>query len=247
MSNLKAASLHVLAEDRRICIWEVNPVMKGNIKFWKDFSKELKDLDVIYAIYMYLKNMDVKDFNYKELHPKLEMYKQTVVQDQKQNSHAFITFLYARHDWYEFGNEHRDPRWIETQKFYLSYKGKKGRYMVRVSQDTLYKQYKYYIKHKCSGQSKFRKSTSFFEEIADIGITVHKKPARLGSKMRLFADIEYSKVNTEWKRIYKVDCPAFSFNRSKYAHRVHRYLNKPDANMEYDTESEVESESEEKN
>jgi hypothetical protein len=244
MSNLPSASLHVLAEDRRICIWDVNPIMKGNKEFWDKFNAELKDLDTLHAIYTWLKNMDVKDFDYKTLHPKLVFAKQDVVIDQKQNSHAFIPFLYEKHDWCDFGNAERDPYWSDSQKFYIKYKGKEGRYMVRVCQDTLYKQYRFYIKNKCTGT--YRKDTTFFKELVDIGITVHTKPVRLGSKMRKCVDIEYDKVNKEWNRIYKVDCPPFSFNNSKYALRVHRFFrNLPNPALGDDTESDVGSDSEE--
>jgi hypothetical protein len=165
--------------------------------------------------------------------------------DQKQNSHSFIPFLYEKHDWYDFGNTERDGNWSDSQKFYIKYKGKEGRYMVRVCQDTLYKQYRFYIKNKCTGA--YRKETTFFKELEDIGITVHKKPTRLGSKMRKCVDIEYPKVNKEWNRIYKGDCPAFSFNKHKYALRIHRvFRNLPNPNFEDESESEM-SDSEEKN
>jgi hypothetical protein len=113
--------------------------------------------------------------------------------------------------------------------------------MVRVCQDTLYKQYKYYIKDKCTG--KHRKETTFFKELEDLGITVYKKPARLGSKMRKFVDIEYNNVNEEWNRIYNVDCPPFSFNKKKYALRLHRFF-RNEKNPKRDNETdETDSES----
>jgi hypothetical protein len=245
MSNVVSASLHVFAEDRRIVIWAVNPVLKGNTKFWDAFNAELKDLDVLHAIYTWLKNMDLTGFDPKKLHPKLVHTKQEVVQDQQQKSHSFIAFLMDKHDWHGYGREQdfkgtKDPRWYDGFKFYFDFKQKKERYMCRIDQDTLYKQYKFYIKNKCTG--KFRQATTFFKEIGEIGVTVYDKAARLNKRMRKFVDIEYSKVNSAWNKVYGVDCNPFAFNKRSYAIKTARFFNHGCVTEE--PESEVDSDSE---
>ena len=106
--------------------------------------------------------------------------------------------------------------------------------------DTLYKQYKHFIKTKCTG--KFRQATTFFKEIAEIGVTVYDKAARLNKRMRKFVDIEYSKVNPAWKKVYGVDCAPFSFNKRSYAIKTARFFNHGCVTEE--PESEIDSDEE---
>ena len=222
MSNHKSASLHVVKDDRRIVIYDINPAYKDDREFWVQFNAELHDLDTMHSAFQYFANMDVENFNPKDLHPDLTKTKNDVKQDQQTKTHSFISELFQKHQWYDYGETLGSFHPVEGCDFLLDYNGKKNQHVFRICHDTFYKMYVHYIRAEC--HSKPRQMKTFLKECEEIGVKVNQKPKRFKKVMRKFCDISYSHIKKKWNTIYGADPAKFFTAEREYANKTATYF-----------------------
>jgi hypothetical protein len=191
--NQNSCSLHVCAEDRRILIYKASDVLIGNYKFWNDLHKDFENLDIAKAWYDHLKQRPVQDFNYRTNSVNSATAKLQSITDCMPKSHLYIHKVFGTEEFVE-----RLGSWNKIQMFEKS----KKPVLIRVDEESLYEDYKQYVKRYYSS-STHRHINTFRREIQLIGAVFPDKRQKLHTKNRHVVHFEFKPYQTSFEKRYK--------------------------------------------
>jgi hypothetical protein len=207
--NDEACSFHVVADDRRIMIWEVCPKLKPDIKFWIALAEEVLNLDKMKAWYVFFKTRDLSKFNYKDVLPEIANSKTSAIMKQRPKSHTFIEDYFKSDSFLtDYGCGQID--WLKNMSVSAIKKGRKpkarfGQVRIRIEQKQLYWCYTVMMKQLYSG-SRAHDFGTFSDEIKRLGaIPGDRKRIKPNGLVRDVFDFYWPDFKKLHKKLYAVE------------------------------------------
>ena len=192
--------LYVTNEDRRQLVLEISTLRRRDRKFFKALNEEFKDLDIMKAIYDWLKARDLSEFS---IHgdPPSDAKAQTVSACMP-TAHRFARDFFGEPDW-----PYRTFKGRVTLGDYnvSAWKAKRGKFvmqlMCRVDTKALFQVYKAY------GQTNYPNSRvhsidQFLEELDQVGVVVQPKRQKIGGRSTRVVDLRFQAVKEGFQTLY---------------------------------------------
>jgi hypothetical protein len=191
------APLHVTVDDRRQCVLEASDRQKQNRKFFGAVAEQLRDLDICYAFYKYLKHRPLGDFHPSKNPP--SNAKAATITACRVKSHTFVGQFFAPHEWLKLYRPlYMSPaKWVEK----VDISTLLGKRNIRMEVKQLYSLYKRFV-HEQFPSSKARNQDTFLSELQDLGVVRHEKRQKVNGKNHSAVDIQYPALAENWKRMY---------------------------------------------
>jgi len=210
--NDEACSFHVVADDRRIMIWEVCPKLKPETKFWVALAEEVLNLDKMKAWYIFFKTRDLRNFNYKTVLPEFANTKTSAIMKQRPKSHIFLENYFKSESFlidYRYDGCFQ-MNWLKNMNVSTIQPGRKpkerrGQVRIRIEQKQLYWCYTMMMKQLYSS-SRAHDFGTFSDEIKRLGaIPGDRKRIKPNGWVRDVFDFYWPDFEKMHKKLYKVE------------------------------------------
>ena len=190
--NDKAGSLYVSPDDRRVLIYEANPVLKDKKQFWIDLYSEFNNLEVAKAWFDFLKHRDVSHFHPDNVHVASVNLKKDSILDSMSKAHIFTEQFFSTSNWHVkfFEKMKQTPQeWFAN--IAVSKRDRpierRGQVMIRITQEWVYENYKLWMKT-CYPSSKILNMNTFLCKLEEVGLCVQKKKQRVHKTTKRVVD-----------------------------------------------------------
>jgi hypothetical protein len=171
-----------------------------NRQFFGAVAEQLKDLDVCYAFFKYLKHRALGDFHPSKNPP--SSAKAATITACRVKSHTFLGQFFAQQEWL---NMYR-PIYVSPSKWAekVDISTLLGKRNIRIEVKQLYSLYKRFVNEQFPS-SKARNQDTFLTELQDLGVVRHEKRRKVNGKNHSCVDIQYPAIAEKWKKLYSTD------------------------------------------
>jgi hypothetical protein len=193
-SNDKSGPLHLKPFDRRQLLLKASELKLRDRVFFRKATLEMKNLDVAHAWYTFLKTNEIGDFSPQSDPETTTKGEATACGMVK--THIFIQRFFLE-EWYSsYKPPHVTPqKWCELYELKRKERNPhKGEIQLRIEHKRLYELYKDFVRHLFSS-SKVRDITTFYDQLAEVGIVRLDKRVNVNGLKRECVDIYFK----SWK------------------------------------------------
>ena len=193
--------LYCPEDDRRQMYIKVNPLYKNNRPFFKKLRSELKDLNIMYSMFMDLATLDLHGWEPTSQNDPFQEFTNKQKEKAMKASYVFIIQFFQDHDWYTQYVPYRCNTWCNGIQISVIKQGADlGKTRIRILKGQLFSMFKEWNKDKNPGCRTVKQNT-FFQHIGHLGIFADGNK-HINGKQRNVVDLIYINIRNTVKQIF---------------------------------------------